>query len=177
MTLLSKPSIAISECASCAVRRGGATLTTTYRCFQPGSLHMNCREHHFTELNQVDDPHLRRRIWKRSVALLLLEPKCWLIIALMAITTRGGKWWLTSNTTTAPVIADMICASVFGFGSYLGSVWLMKARLHFLIRRRLSDLGFHVCMSCGYDLRGTPSGRCEECGSPLMDDAGATGKS
>ena len=34
-----------------------------------------------------------------------------------------------------------------------------------LLRSRGMDAAFRVCLHCGHDLRGSPSGRCPECGA------------
>lgn len=32
------------------------------------------------------------------------------------------------------------------------------------LRRTLRDLGYEICVNCGYDMRGLPENRCPECG-------------
>lgn len=42
---------------------------------------------------------------------------------------------------------------------------LRRGRIRFHIRRRLSGAGIHLCLKCGYDLRGLINRRCPECGT------------
>lgn len=60
---------------------------------------------------------------------------------------------------------------VFSAGPLLGlSIWYVATsfwhrRYQRFLRTRLIDLGVPVCRACGYDLRGSDSGVCSECGA------------
>lgn len=50
------------------------------------------------------------------------------------------------------------------------SPWIVLAAGAFMLRRRARRIDFMMCPECGYDLRGTRSGTCPECGTTYLDE-------
>jgi hypothetical protein len=71
--------------------------------------------------------------------------------------------WLPSDTGLA--------AEALSWASLLAILLLVLGVLHFVdvrrIRKRLWSRLAHLCSACGYDLTGTTSGVCPECGRAI----------
>ena len=66
----------------------------------------------------------------------------------------GPHWWLVTATALPPL------------------AWLGVRTRRTLVLRRRKRLG--LCLNCGYDLRGSPGGRCSECGEAVPGKAAAS---
>jgi len=56
------------------------------------------------------------------------------------------------------------CGGICGLGYGL-RVWLILGLIRRSLREQLSARGVPICVECGYDLRGSETGRCPECGT------------
>lgn len=52
-------------------------------------------------------------------------------------------------------------------------LWASKIGLQNQLRRALRDQGIPICLECGYNLYGTHSGVCPECGLPVDNEGNA----
>jgi hypothetical protein len=70
-------------------------------------------------------------------------------------------FWLVENIRDGQIMAVTAVPPL---------LWLAATGRRAWVRRRRRRLG--RCLACGYDLRGTPSGRCSECGTVIPDGRG-----
>ena len=65
--------------------------------------------------------------------------------------------WLTARDWMVPLLIS----------TFIISIWNSRKSAVKGLRAELLALGIPVCLACGYDLRGTVSQRCSECGREL----------
>jgi hypothetical protein len=73
------------------------------------------------------------------------------------------QWWPRTLKSPPPINAFGIFVPLWPFG-------LAAALTAILLYRRRRALPEHHCLSCGYDLHGSPGPRCPECGAPFVAD-------
>ncbi len=70
-------------------------------------------------------------------------------------------------------ILTMLCISTIMFAYVAVLALLYRGRMRRAIRELLRARGVHVCLACGYDLRGGTGVRCPECGTLDRPDSSA----
>ncbi|HWL94257.1 MAG TPA: hypothetical protein VNT79_12060 [Phycisphaerae bacterium] len=67
----------------------------------------------------------------------------------------------------------IIGMSAAALGPLLGT-WVVRRRVQQRLRIELVKSGKRICLTCGYDLRGSDSPRCPECGNATGSPSGVT---
>lgn len=66
-----------------------------------------------------------------------------------------------------PTFGSWLVMAVCGAAGFdIGDVLLCKRTIEQRIRRHMNQSGFRLCLGCGYDLQGTATDLCPECGAP-----------
>jgi len=95
----------------------------------------------------------RATLWFPALALLVLD--CLIIFALPALGVPIGR-----RGTIRGICFVSVCIFIFGLG------WWSHRTMQRSLREQLVECGIAICLSCGYDLRGSTD-RCPECGTPF----------
>lgn len=100
-------------------------------------------------------------LWTWTIAMTVVG---WIVVGasvkpLAALLVRNGFSQIAALVCSIAVM----CAAVS-----LAAAWAYRFIYVRPVRRAMRDLGFDVCIGCGYRLRGLPPeiDRCPECGSP-----------
>lgn len=124
----------------------------------------------FPDLNRLDDPNERTRIYGESSRKLLGRPMYWVILLATAIGMALALFVVVQLVRPYVRLPKAVIGGLTGGiigGSITGIVQIFFRRpLQLEIRKRLVEKGIPICISCGYDLRGQIEPRCPECGKP-----------
>jgi predicted Zn-ribbon and HTH transcriptional regulator len=79
----------------------------------------------------------------------------------------------------SPIVMAMISGAIQGLTFAFALVYGFRRMVRRFLREYLNEQGFHLCLVCGYDLRGQTTPRCPECGtafdaSRICDQADAS---
>jgi hypothetical protein len=124
----------------------------------------------FPELSQFADraegeaalSAARNRIFRQTRRWIILVVVLLGVGVAIALLALGLKNVLRTNVSWIGAFA----------GPVAGFVWVWVANVMFRrpiqrdLREQLAKRGVPICIPCGYDLRGSVSGRCPECGAP-----------
>lgn len=104
-----------------------------------------------------------RLTWRYQVC-VVLHMLLWAIIGLWIVDSVSA---LTSSATVA------LCGSVLILVFLYAALWVCRYAVTTLLARRaiyrqLNARRYATCEMCGYDLTGTRTGRCSECGASCM---------
>lgn len=128
------------------------------------------------ELSAYDSAADMTAGWRFALRRLAGQWSTWLV-GLLAL---GGVVALTTPLTLTilhlPLVrqfAGGIPGAVLGglVGGALGGLlpmvvlYLLRKRLRAALREHLATIAIPTCIRCGYDLRGSTSGKCPECGT------------
>lgn len=127
-----------------------------------------------SELAKLDAPADREAMWNAAIrragpwarSRLLAT---FLLAAPLLILLRLPPTFAKLVQPVAPVPAwllQIVFAAAVWVLSYLLFVAVCVRSLRRAVRALLRERGIHVCMACGYDLRGGAGDRCPECGTP-----------
>jgi len=77
---------------------------------------------------------------------------------------RFGLYQLSQYKGIPFWLDKVIVGATTGLVMALAMNFLWRNPLRRYLRVQLAAAGIPICIHCGYDLRGSPSGRCPECG-------------
>lgn len=93
----------------------------------------------------------------------------WLVIVgvLMAVLVINVKLFLEPLVPLPRGIDSLVWGGLPGLAMGLVPLVYVRKNAAKVLRQELLVLGVPICLACGYDLRGTVSERCSECGREL----------
>lgn len=124
----------------------------------------------FPELEHLDAED--RRAVLRNVRwwvypLLLLRAFTCAVLAMVGLGLMSvllfGIWDMP-----VPAIPTGLLTLIFLVIAYLYQINSVRRTMRAEIRELVARCGSPLCLSCGYDVRGSPGSRCPECGAPIV---------
>jgi hypothetical protein len=120
----------------------------------------------FPELEHVTSSKDRRRILSQAqTRYVLIRPWFWVLCASVVVFMIYGRGFLSVYFGLHGYISAGIVGAAAGISMTYGGFWFARRQIRLYLRHEMRGRGIPLCLRCGYDLRGTPSGRCPECGT------------
>jgi hypothetical protein len=123
----------------------------------------------FPELKRFEDERQQRSAFKHAWnSIFLRGPLRWPAILVVAgvyafLYTADAVWASSKAAFHAGTAAVILAAAL-----YLATPWMFRNRLRKHLRRQLAMQNILICVECDYDMRGTASKKCPECGTPTL---------
>jgi len=127
-------------------------------------IHLNT-SHLYPELDIPDDEDAREQL---SLRISRYPAKTlWMLIAI-GVASLALDLFMDLLESTGHVVPgywwrQVILLFIMLMAVYFTLLWTRNA-VRRQLRRDLRDLGYPVCLNCGYDMRSLPEDRCPECG-------------